>query len=384
MWSMANEEPLQSTEVGTRIVKSMLRLTQRLDPTRPTITAMHGGWGGAFSAAHDIQGCNYSLKDYDQCHAALPGQPILGSETSSALTTRGIYLTDPAKGYLSAYDVNCPDWGSLAEDAWRAIADRPFMAGAFVWTGFDYRGEPTPYEWPCISSHFGIMDTCGFPKGNFFYYQAWWSDRTVLHLLPHWNWPERLGETMPVWVHSNCEEVELSLNGRSLGRQPMARNGHLEWQVVYEPGVLQATGYAGGAEVATTTGETTGAAAQLRLAPDRDSIRADGEDVCVVTASVHDGQGRLVPIADNLITFAASDSAAILGVGSGDPSSHEPDKANCRRAFGGLCQLLVQSRRGQAGMIEVVASAPGLAPARLQIVAEACPARPCLPATTQR
>ena len=367
MWSMANEEPLQETEAGARIVTAMNRRTRELDPTRPTTTAMNGGWAGAFSLAHDVQGCNYNPGAYDGYRAAHPGHPVLGSETSSALSTRGIYVTDPASGYLSAYDVNCPDWGNHAEEAWRAIADRPFMAGTFVWTGFDYRGEPQPYEWPCINSAFGIMDTCGFPKDNFYYYQAWWGGNTVLHLLPHWNWPERLGEAIPVWCHSNCDEVELFLNGESLGRKAMPRNGHLEWEVVYAPGALSATGYIDGEEAATAVVETTGAAEHLQLTPDREAIGADGEDVCVVTASVHDAEGRLVPTANDLIAFAVSDNASVLGVGNGDPSGHEPDKAEERHAFNGLCQVLVQSKRGAAGAIELTATAPGLKPAKVTI-----------------
>jgi len=379
MWSMANEEPAQSTEEGTRIVRSMIAFTKRLDPTRPTITAMHGNWGGPFSLAHDLQGCNYSFGNFDEYHQSHPEHPILGSEQSSALTTRGIYLTDAAQGYMSAYDVNAPDWGALAEAAWKPIADRPFMAGTFIWTGFDYRGEPTPYEWPCVSSHFGIMDTCGYPKDNFFYYRARWSGETVLHLLPHWTWPGREGEAIPVWAHTNCEEVELFLNGQSLGRRTLEPNSHLEWEVPYEPGVLLAKGYNGGAEVATATVEATGPARQLRLTPHVPTVAADGEDVCVITCSIHDAEGRVMPIADDHVTFSVSDNASILGVGNGDPTAKEDDRANHRRAFNGLCQALVQSRRGQAGTITVTATAPGLLPATLEVEARAVAPRPYMP-----
>jgi beta-galactosidase len=365
LWSMANEEPLQGTDAGARIVTTMNALTRALDPTRPTTTAMNGDWGGAFSLAHDVQGCNYSIQGYDPYHQQHPEHPLLGSETASTVSTRGIYANDPEKGYLSAYDVNRPEWGNLAEDAWQAIADRPFMAGTFVWTGFDYRGEPTPYQWPCISSHFGIMDTCGFPKDNFFYYQAWWSDKTVLHILPHWNWPGREGEEIDVWCHSNCEAVELFLNGESLGSQDMPRNGHLEWKVRYQPGALRAIGYAGGQQIAETTVETTGPAAAIRLTPDRAEIRADGRDCCIVTVSVHDAEGRLVQIADDLVTFHLN-GGGILGVGNGDPSSHEPDQANCRRVFNGLCQVIAQAGAA-AGELRLTAEAPGLLPTTLVI-----------------
>jgi beta-galactosidase len=277
--------------------------------------------------------------------------------------------------------VNAPQWGGLAEAAWKPIAERPFMAGTFIWTGFDYRGEPTPYEWPCISSHFGIMDTCGYPKDNFFYYRARWADEPVLHLLPHWNWPGREGESIPVWAHTNCEEVELFLNGRSLSRRTLEPNGHLEWEVPYEPGVLLAKGTQGGAEVATASVETTGPAHQLRLTPHLPTVAADGEDVCVITCSVHDAEGRVMPLADDQVTFAVGENATIIGVGNGDPSSKEADRASRRRAFNGLCQVLVQSQREQTGTITVTATAPGLLPATLRIEAGAVPVRPFVPRT---
>jgi beta-galactosidase len=194
-----------------------------------------------------------------------------------------------------------------------------------VWTGFDYRGEPTPYAWPCVNSHFGILDTCGFPKDNFYYYQSWWTTNLVLHLLPHWNWPGREGREIRVDALSNCEEVELFLNGQSLGRKTMKRNSKLSWQVNYAPGTLSAKGYNGGQVVAETKVETTGEPASVQLTPDRATINADGEDVSVITVSVTDAQGRAVPTAGNKINFALSGAGKILGVGNGDPSCHEPD-----------------------------------------------------------
>lgn len=376
MWSMANEELIQGSEVGTRIARRVIQRTKELDPTRPTITAICANWGGDFALAHDLMGANYRLAEYDQYHADYPQHPMVGSETSAALGTRGEYVTDAAKGYMSAYDLNPPGFGATAEAAWQAIAERPWIAGTFVWTGFDYRGEPQPYEWPCISSHFGLMDTCGFPKDNFYYYAARWRQDTVLHVLPHWNWPDRVGETIPVWVHSNCDEVELLLNGESLGRQTLPRNGHLEWQVTYAPGTLVAKGFVGGEEVGTATVETTGPPHHLRLIPDRETLAADGEDVCLLAALVCDEHGRVVPVADSRLTFAVSDNARLLGVGNGDPSDHDPDQANCRRAFHGLCQALVQTRREAAGAITVTATAPGLLPATLALTAEAATVRP--------
>jgi beta-galactosidase len=378
LWSLFNEEGLQGTERGARIAATMKREIVKLDPTRPVTAAMSGGWEGPVSPILDVEGYNYSIPGYDQYHAAHPDQPMFGSETCSTVTTRGIYANDPERGYLQAYDRNQPGWGAFAEVGWQAIADRPFMGGTFVWTGFDYRGEPTPYQWPCINSHFGIMDTCGFPKDNFFYYQAWWTDRPVLHILPHWNWPERMGEEISVWVHSNCDEVELLLNGESLGKKTMQRNAHLEWPVRYTPGRLEAHGWRGGEEVAIEVVETTGSAAQIRLtAYNKPILRADGEDVAVIWVSLHDEQGRLAPTADNEVRFSVSDNARIIGVGNGDPSSHEPDQANRRRAFNGWCQVLVQAGR-KPGEVTLTASGVGLLPATLVLPAQACAPRPAV------
>ena len=374
-WSLGNEEPIQGTEEGTRLALALRRVVQELDPTRAVTYAMSGSWGEAgFSAALDVMGCNYNIPLYDEYHQRFPQQPMLGAETASTLSTRGIYAQDEASGYVSAYDANQPGWGATAEQAWQAVADRPFLAGTFVWTGFDYRGESTPYVWPCISSHFGIMDTCGFPKDNYYYYQAWWTDRPVLHLLPHWNWPGREGETIEVWAHSNCERVELLLNGESLGAQEMPRNGHLVWQVPYQPGVLLARGYNDGQPVAEARVETTGGPAQVTLAPDRAALQADGEDVALVTVTVLDAAGRVVPVADNEVRFSLVGPGRILGVGNGNPSSHEPDQADRRRVFGGLCQVLVGTTR-EAGEIVLRAESPGLPPAEVTLTAAPCTPR---------
>jgi beta-galactosidase len=235
------------------------------------------------------------------------------------------------------------------------------MAGGFVWTGFDYRGEPTPFGWPCIGSQFGIMDLCGFPKDAFYYYQSWWSDRPVLHVFPHWNWPGREGREIDVWVHSNCEKVELFLNGVSLGEQTMKPNSHLEWKVRYAPGRLVARGVHEG-HTLTDQVETTGAPAALVLEPDRTVLAADGADVSLVTVRVVDDQGRTVPVASNEVAFTVAGAGRLLGVGNGDPSCHEPDKGTRRTAFNGLCLAIVQAAR-TAGAITVRADAAGLTPA---------------------
>ena len=328
IWSIANEEfTVQGTPSGKRVAETMQDLIRRLDSTRPvTYPAPVGNEFAGINSIIEVRGWNYHVgKDMDDYHEEHPNQPNVGTEQASTVSTRGIYENDPKRGYVSAYDVNAQSWSSTAEQWWSYFAERPWLSGGFIWTGFDYRGEPTPYGWPCINSHFGVMDTCGFPKDLYYYYQAWWTDKPVLHLLPHWNWPGKEGLPIEVWCFSNCQEVELFLNGRSLGRKTMKRNSHLEWPVKYEPGTLSAKGYNDGKLIAKAKVETTGKPASVQLAPDRNTINADGEDVSVIKVSVHDAEGRFVPVATNLIHFALRGPGKILGVGNGDPSSHEPD-----------------------------------------------------------
>ena len=411
LWSLGNEEPLQGTPTGARICASMKRLVRRLDSSRPVTLAMNGRWGQGASAVLDVQGFNYFHEgSVDKFHADFPAQPCIGSEEASALCTRGIYSNDPVRGYMSAYDVNTPGhYASTAEQWWNFYSARPFLAGAFLWTGFDYRGEPSPYDWPCISSHFGVIDTCGFPKDTFFYYQAWWTSQPVLHVFPHWNWQGKEGQPISVWVHGNCEEVELFLNGQRLGKHRMPRNSHLEWKVNYAPGTLLARGFTDGKLIAEPKQETTGAPAAIKLTPDRQTINADGENVALITVAVLDDKGRIVPIADNEIAFELTGPGKVIGVGNGDPSSHEADKPPSqlydshgalmfgsvfdqsarltpntpqilamRRCFNGLAQVIVQSQK-QPGDIVLTARSSGLHSATLKITAAAAPSRPAVP-----
>jgi beta-galactosidase len=378
LWSLGNEEPEQGTERGVRIVTTMKRLARRLDPSRPVTTAMDDAWGRGVSAVVDVQGFNYKHgPEIDAFHQRFPKQPMIGSETGSTVSTRGIYANDKEQGYVSAYDVNFPEWAATAEVWWKIYAERRFLAGGFVWTGFDYRGEPTPYGWPCINSHFGIMDTCGFPKDNYYYYQAWWTERPVLHLFPHWNWPGKEGQEIDVWCHSNLEKVELFLNGESLGVKEVPRYSHVAWKVRYKPGTLEARGYKGGQQVLVARRETVGGAAKILLRPDRQEILADGQDVSLVEAQVLDKEGRIVPVADNEIMFTLSGTGKVIGVGNGDPSSHEPDKAHKRRAFNGLCMVIIQSAK-EPGEIRLEASSPGLEPATLAIASLKATPRPAV------
>ncbi|MGH7668325.1 MAG: beta-galactosidase GalA, partial [Gemmatimonadaceae bacterium] len=375
-WSIGNEEPTQGTAEGARMAASMKRLARRLDPTRPITEAMNGSWGKGLSAVVDVQGFNYGDGPrIDAFHTEFPKQWSMGTETASTVCTRGIYANDRARGYVEAYDTQFPPWAATAEGWWTTYAARPFLAGGFAWTGFDYRGEPTPYGWPCINSHFGIMDTCGFPKDNFYYYQAWWGRDPVVHLFPHWNWPGHEGADIRVWVHSNADQVELFLNDRSLGRQTVKPNTHLEWRVAYQPGTLEARGYRNGVVIATDQRQTTGAPARIVLLPDRAAIDADGEDVSVIEVRVVDPNGRTVPVANDELEFTVTGTGRLIGLGNGDPSDHAADKGTVRRVFNGLGMAIVQSTK-TAGELRVQATAPGIAPATLTVRCNSATPRP--------
>ncbi len=365
MWSMCNEEPLQGTPEGGKIFAAMMKEVHRWDTTRPCSCAMNGSWGYGISLVEDLQGGNYDPSGYDRYHEKFPNQPFFGSETASAVSTRGEYVNDRKKGYVSAYDVNAPSWAQPAQVAWKAIADRPFVAGGFVWTGFDYKGEPTPYGWPCVNSHFGIMDMCGFPKDSYYYYKAWWGDKPSIHVYPHWNW-DKEGQPVNVWVQSNCDSVELFLNGKSLGVKAMPPHEHLEWNVNYHPGTLVAKGYNQQKLIVTDRVETTGKPYAIEVKTDRSQLLADNEDLTMVEVRVVDSKGRVVPYASNQIRFNVMGSGSLAGVGNGDPSCHEPDQAPTRSAYHGLCMGLVRAN-GTPGRITLTVSAQGLKPAKLAL-----------------
>jgi beta-galactosidase len=361
LWSIGNEEwQLQNemAEEGAKIAATMVRRCHELDPTRVVSAAVNGPNDKGVSDALDIIGFNYKLQYPDDFHKKNPQRPIYGSETASAVSTRGVYSTDKLRNTVSAYDVNNPGWGEQAEEWWKFYATREWAAGGFAWTGFDYRGEPTPYGWPSINSQFGIVDMCGFPKDTFYYYKAWWGKEPVLHLFPHWNFAGREGDEIPVWVHSNLDQVELLLNGKSLGSQKVPRLGHVEWKVKYESGVIEARGSKDGKVVLTEKRETTGAAVAIRLTADRMELNADGRDVAMVTVEALDKEGRPVPTASNLIGFKVAGDGVLLGVGNGDPNCQESDKEPKRSLFNGLAQLIVQSTR-KAGEIHIEAAKEG-------------------------
>jgi beta-galactosidase len=372
IWSLGNEEPEQGNTRGARIVLTMRTLQRKLDPSRVSTTAMNNGYGGVgVSTIVDVQGFNYNDGKIDAYHKEHPQQPMIGTETASTLATRGIYANDKSRGYMSAYDSEKPAWGNTAEEWWSFYDEREWLAGGFAWTGFDYRGETTPYKWPCISSHFGILDTCGFAKDTAYYYKTWWGSEPALHLLPHWNWEGKEGQEIQVWAYCNQDSVELFLNGASLGSQPVKKNGHLEWKVKYAPGTLEARASKGGRVVLTEKRETAGPAAKIVAVADRPQIAADGQDLAVINVTIVDAQGRPVPAADNKVKFAVNGPGSVLGVGNGDPSCHEPDKASERSAFSGLCMAIVQSKRGDAGQVVVSVTSAGLEAATVSLATAA-------------
>lgn len=374
LWSVGNEEwHLQEAmaEQGAKIAATMVRRCHELDPTRVVSAAVNGSNEKGVSDAFDVIGFNYNLKFPDDFHKKNPKRPLYGSETASAISTRGVYATDPLRNTLSAYDTNQPGWGETAEEWWKFYGTREWQAGGFAWTGFDYRGEPTPYGWPSINSQFGIVDMCGFPKDTFFYYKAWWGKDPVLHLFPHWNFEGKEGETIPVWVHSNLDEVELFVNGTSQGSQKVPHLGHVEWKVKYAPGAIEARGSKDGKVVLTERRETTGPTTTIRLTADRTEIDADGEDVAILKVEVLDKDGRAVPTAGNKIGFKVTGDGALIGVGNGDPNCQESDKEPKRSLFNGLAQVIVQATK-RPGEIHIEAvkegwDGPELTPAKLVI-----------------
>ncbi len=326
LWSIGNEEwAIEGNVKGARIASDMQDFAHRLDPTRPTTAACSGGWGHGISRVIQVMGYNYIFNgNIDEHHGQFPSQPAVGTEESTSPSTRGIYITDAKQGHMEQGDRSAGDRG--IEVGLKFYEERPFLSGLFFWTGFDYRGEPNPFGWPQVTSQSGILDLCGFPKDIFYYLKSWWTDKPVLHLLPYWNWAGKNGQDIDVWAYSNCDSVGLFLNGQSLGGKPVPKYSHVDWKVKYEPGTLLAKGYKDGKEVATDKVETTGEPYAVKLVPDRININADGEDVSTVTVEVVDSKGRIVPTAGNEIAFTIKGPGKIIGVGNGDPSSHEPDR----------------------------------------------------------
>ncbi|MDP5200609.1 beta-galactosidase GalA [Flavobacterium sp. DG2-3] len=324
-WSVGNEEwQIEGGITGERITNVMQNFAKSIDPTRPVTVGISSGFKSGISSVVEIMGYNYlGNGDIDAHRNQFKNQPGMGTEEGSTFATRGIYFTDDAKHYQSAYDKKPRPTFYSIEEGWKFYAERPYLAGMFIWTGFDYRGEPTPYGWPSVTSYFGMMDVCGFPKDNVFYLKSWWGKEPVLHLLPHWNWSGKEGQDIDVWAYSNCDEVELFLNKKSLGKKKMEQNGHLEWKVKYEAGTLEAIGYKNGKKVLTDIQKTTGKAENIKLSLDKENELKG--NVSVLTVEVTDKNNLHVPTANDEITFSIK-GGKILGVGNGDPTSLESDQ----------------------------------------------------------
>ncbi|WP_183580883.1 beta-galactosidase GalB [Mucilaginibacter sp. X5P1] len=386
MWSIGNEIPQQSDTSGFRLAKELAAIVRNLDLTRP-ITAANSSPDTRNqiikSGAIDLIGYNYHNNDLPKFHDRYPGKKFMGTETTSALETRGIYdmpsdsirkwpVSKNSTGKMnddftvSAYDNVTARWGSTHEEAWKTIKKYDFLSGMFIWTGFDYIGEPTPYSWPARSSYFGIIDLAGFPKDVYYMYQSEWTKTPVLHLLPHWNWQP--GKVVDVWAYYNqADEVELFLNGKSLGiKKKIGDDLHVMWRVTFEPGTLKAVSRLNGKVVLTSEVKTAGEPAKIEVKADRSKIKADGVDLSFITVNILDKDGNLVPNADNKVSFKVNGNAFIAGVDNGDPTSHDPFKASYRKAFNGKALVILQSNYS-TGNVNLTATADGLQPAIVKI-----------------
>jgi beta-galactosidase len=413
MWSIGNEIPEQKDPEGWKEARRLTGFVHEEDPTRPT-TSGFNNWDDAIrnklADEVDIPGFNYTPNDYQTILRDHPHWIIYGSETASCVSSRGTYQL-PLERYskhpslqISSYDIIAPSWAYCPDVEFAAQEANPALLGEFVWTGFDYLGEPTPFfasneddshDWPARSSYFGMVDLAGFPKDRYYLYQSVWTKQPMVHLLPHWNWPAREGQDIPVMVYSNADEVELSLNGVSLGRKKtfsepielpvgpkVSGTGKFQskyrllWHVPYQPGVLTAVAFRDGEEVARDSMRTAGTPARIRLLADRSSISADGDDLAFITVRVEDQDGNLCPVADNLLSFRVTGAGRIAAVDNGNAATIEPFQAEQRQAFNGLALLIVRSSASQSGRIDIAASGDGLAGAHLEVIARAWKAAP--------
>ena len=369
LWSVGNEEwGIEWSDKGTKIVESMREYCHRLDPTRPMTVATSSGPHIVIPA--DVAGYNYLIQnDIDGLRTQYPQRRALGTEETTGCGTRGVYFDDEANGRMAALNRRNDTRDScynVIGRGWKYYLERPWLGGLFYWTGFDYRGEPNPLAFPATGSEFGILDYCGFPKDEAWYLKAWWTDEPVLHVFPHWNLRGHEGEPVSIWVYSNCDEVQLTVNGKQLGRKKMERNGYLSWDTVYQPGKVRAVGYKNGKKVLEKTLETTGSASRIVLEADRSAIDADNRDVSVCSVRLVDRKGRFVPDACERLTLTVSGPVRILGVGNGDPAWQDAERPRTPEArtfqvhsFNGLAQVLLQSTH-ESGEATLTVQADGM------------------------
>jgi beta-galactosidase len=397
MWSIGNEIPEQTRPDGAALAKRLVDITHEEDPTRPATSGLNNAEPAmktGFAQVLDLKGFNYKPHLYEPVMKEHPDWILYGSETSSTVSSRGVYHL-PIERYqrheslqVTSYDVIAPPWATSPDGEFEAQDKFPNVLGEFVWTGFDYLGEPTPYSggrggssanWPSRSSYFGIVDLAGFPKDRYYLYKSVWTSEPMAHVLPHWNWPGMEGKPIPVMAYTNCDEVELFLNGKSLGRKkrfsepvviPVGKNEQpdlkfatkyrLRWDVPYQPGSLRLVGYKGGRQAAVDEVRTAGAPARITLTPDRAAIRSDGEDLSFLTVRIEDKDGNFCPLADNLVRFRLAGPGKIAAVDNGNAATTEPFQADYRKAFNGLALLIVRPQADQPGKIQIVATSDGL------------------------
>ncbi|WP_439183409.1 beta-galactosidase GalB [Carboxylicivirga taeanensis] len=410
MYSIGNEIVEQRLSRGGELAKSLTKICHDEDPTRPVTAGfnmypacVNNGLAGAI----DLVGFNYKPTQYDNLLGKHPDWIVYGSETSSCVSSRGVYHL-PLDNYdkheslqVSSYDIISPPWAYPPDFEFYAQETMTRSLGEFVWTGFDYLGEPTPYngqdnhthgkwtgDWPSRSSYFGIVDLCGFPKDRFYLYQSVWTDEPMVHILPHWNWEGTQHDSIPVFCYTNCDEAELFLNGQSLGKKVMGEDKttipsvfnwwkkpqttwdspyRLNWKVKFEPGELKIVAYKNGKAAAIKTIVTAGEPAQIRLIPDRKVIEADGYDLSFITVRIEDKQGNFCPLADNLVHFEVKGPATIAAVGNGNAATTEPFQANYRKAFNGLCMLIIKSEKGNTGKVSIKAYSDELKTTNVQV-----------------
>ncbi len=392
IWSIGNEvmeQWIRNDTIGIFLTKELTKIVKNLDTTRPVTAACNGPEPEnplIKADVLDLIGFNYHQHLFESFPQTYPGKKFIATETTSALATRGHYdmPSDSIRRWpkrwdlpledgnpdntCSAYDNCSAPWGSTHEETWKIIKKHDFLSGMFIWTGFDYLGEPTPYNWPSRSSYFGIVDLAGFPKDVYFMYQSEWTDKPVLHIFPHWNWKE--GQFIDVWAYTNCDEVELFLNGKSMGtKRKIGDDLHLMWRLQFTPGILKAVGRKNGKEILVREIKTADKPYKILLEADRNIIKADGKDLSFVTVKILDKDNNLVPYVDNLVNFEISGEGFIAGVDNGSQTSHEPFKANYRKAFNGLCLVVIQSN-GKTGKINLKAKSENLLPASIEIEAK--------------
>jgi beta-galactosidase len=388
MWSIGNEIREQFDSSGTKIAKELAAIIKSLDMSRPVTCALTENIPEknfiCQSGVLDVLSFNYKQDDYKNLPGLFPGKAFVASETASALASRGVYnkpsdsiqkwpegyrvpLKNPNPDFtVSAYDHIHAYWGSTHEATWKIVKNLDFMAGLFIWTGFDYLGEPVPYDWPARSSYYGIVDLAGFPKDAYYMYQSEWTDKPVLHLLPHWNWKQ--GQMIDIWAYYNhADEAELFLNGQSLGVKSKNKDEfHVMWRVQFKPGTIKVISRRGGKTILEKEIKTAGKPAKIEMTADRKEINADGRDLSFITVNILDKKGNLVPDADNLVNFKMTGYGSIVGTDNGYQTDMESFRTNFRRAFNGKCLVIIRSENAK-GTIMLSAEAEGLQPSAITI-----------------